>query len=385
MPRTGAVSVVGGDEAPTAPDLSEVRFQALPTYPAGSAFDERDFFPLGVWLESVTEPVELTTDQQAGLNTYVGLTANSDLALATSGGAPVILQQNEWLTRRVDPAAWLLDDEPDMRLDPAAGVAHLTQVSSQLPEGAVRYTNFGKGVAFWNTPEQAARYVNSLLDFVSVDTYWFTDQNICAPSEGGGWYGGVQLTDCHVAYRYGDTVRHVRRLDARDGVRIPVWNMVETGHPFSENDWPSIQPAQIRSAVWHSLIAGAQGIVYFNHSFGGPCPSQHVLREPCYAEQRAVVTALNAQITRLASVLNQPTLRGFVRARQVRTLVKQDSQGWYVFAASDGTAGRVTFAVAGGDRAEVVDENRTLPVVDGVFTDTFAESDAVHIYRIPRQ
>ena len=52
---------------------------------------------------------------------------------------------------------------------------------------------------------------------------------------------------------------------ARAGSK-PVWAVVELGHPFSESDWPTITPAQVRAAVWQSLIAGARGIVYFNHS-----------------------------------------------------------------------------------------------------------------------
>jgi hypothetical protein len=30
----------------------------------------------------------------------------------------------------------------------------------------------------------------------------------------------------------------------------------------------------------------------------------------------------------------------------------------------------------------VIDEDRTIPVTDGAFTDTFADGNAVHIYRI---
>ena len=52
---------------------------------------------------------------------------------------------------------------------------------------------------------------------------------------------------------------------------MPVWDFVETGHPFDNNmdGNRSIAPAEIRAAVWHSIIAGARGILYFQHSFGG--------------------------------------------------------------------------------------------------------------------
>ena len=44
--------------------------------------------------------------------------------------------------------------------------------------------------------------------------------------------------------------------------------------------------------------------------------------------------------------------------------------------------GDVTFNVAAGSKVEVLYENRTLAVTDGRFVDTFADGNAVHIYRV---
>ena len=90
----------------------------------------------------------------------------------------------------------------------------------------------------------------------------------------------------------------------------PVWAFVEVGHPFTENDAPTITGPEIRAAVWSSLIHGARGIIYFNHSFGGTCPTQHILRDPCGDEVKPWVTAVNRQIAGLAPVLNAPFLDG---------------------------------------------------------------------------
>ena len=88
--------------------------------------------------------------------------------------------------------------------------------------------------------------------------------------------GRRELTDteCHRAANYGAQVRRVRGLVSPRGSK-PVWTFVELGHPMSQDHWPRITPPQIRAAVWHSLIAGARGITYFNHSFGGRCQTQH--------------------------------------------------------------------------------------------------------------
>ena len=75
--------------------------------------------------------------------------------------------------------------------------------------------------------------------------------------------------------------------------------------------------------MWHSIIAGARGIIYFNHSFEGPNPSHHVLRDPPYAAVREVVRSTNQLITQLAPVLNAPFADGFATADpSVRVMAK---------------------------------------------------------------
>ena len=174
-----------------------------------------------------------------------------------------------------------------------AGCAETKRRNGTLrADGRFRHSNYGKGVLFWQTDAEAACFVNA-QDLVSTDAYWFTDNNLCGRSEGGGEPGVVKADNCHVAANYGWQINRVRSLVSPARSK-PVWAFVEVGHPFSEDDWPSITPPQIRAAVWHSLIAKARGIIYFNHSFGGPCQTQHALREPCYASARATVKATNS-------------------------------------------------------------------------------------------
>ena len=97
----------------------------------------------------------------------------------------------------------------------------------------------------------------------------------------------------------------------------------------------AIAPAEVRAAVWHSLIAGARGVIYFNHSFGGPCLSHHVLRDVgCYAAVREMVKSVNAQIKTLAPVLNAPTVEGWTTTPSVRAMVKWYDGRFFVFAGS---------------------------------------------------
>ena len=72
--------------------------------------------------------------------------------------------------------------------------------------------------------------------------------------------------------------RKVRGFDILDGKRQPVWWVVETGWPFTESaaqGGRAILPDELRAATWHVLIAGARGVNWFVHSFGGPHAGDH--------------------------------------------------------------------------------------------------------------
>lgn len=366
-----------------------------------------DYFPVGVWLESLTDPDDVRRDLEAGLNTYVELTENSDLTLLEGTGQHA-------LVGRDDPLAdgFVLADEVDMWAgagdagwtglwpgqgevcapegdETACGFTVQETVRSALPATGLTYANYGKGVAFWLDDADAARFVNDYGDVVSVDTYWFTDPNICGAGEGGGLLGGgreLAEADCRRAANYGRTVDRVRSL-VRPAGSQPVWAFVELGHPFSEDDAPTITGPQVRAAVWSSVIHGARGIVYFNHSFGGDCESFHLLREPCGDPVRPWVSEVNAQLVALAPALNAPFLDGAVAADgPVDTAVKVDGADQYLLAAAtrDG-AGEVAFDLtcAADGPVTVLGEDRELAVVDGVLTDDFADGLAVHLYRYP--
>ena len=102
-----------------------------------------------------------------------------------------------------------------------------------------------------------------------------------------------------------------------------------------------------------------------------------------------MVTSINRQIRSLAPVLNAP----FVTSRhsasdrmagKVRYMVKWAKGKFWVFAGADHGGGNATFRIrcVGNATAKVLWENRSIPVRRGSFTDSFADKNAVHIYRI---
>jgi hypothetical protein len=348
----------------------------------------RSYFPIGVWLECVNNRGNVNMDKDVGLNVYVVVcaTGQSALTLARASGMRVI-SDYEWPFAPgpgPETAGYHLGDELDMTMGPA-GCAEIKRRGARLQsDRRLRHSNYGKGVLFWETDAEAACFVNA-QDLVSTDAYWFTDNNICGESEGGRERGVVKSDNCHVAANYGWQVNRVRSLVYPKGSK-PVWAFVEVGHPAGEDHWPSITPPQIRAAVWHSLIAGARGLIYFNHSFGGPCQTQHALRESCYAAARAMVKSVNAQIVRLAPVLNAPFVTSRWRhSRGTRAMVKWHVGHFFIFAASarnKSSTASFSMRCVGKATATVIGENRKIAMRRGTFTDAFADGNAVHIYRV---
>jgi hypothetical protein len=376
------------------------------SYPAGLPNDPK-FFALGVWLETVTNEAEVALDRSFGLNLYVGLAHEdlTDLDAIEAGGMHLIMQADDWSDdRRADHpavAGWLVYDEADLMYGPGwdhwrgiagwntcipiqdqggqCGYTVMQHFNDRVPRGALRYANYGLGVLRFESDAEAEVFINNgFQHVVSGDHYFFTHPSTATEDRKGASYGTI--------------VKRLRHLDGLAGGtepadRQPVWAFVELGAPFE--DGGIITPPQVRSAVWHSIIAGARGVVYFNHSFGGPCPTFTVLRDTCPDTQamRPAIAELNGQIAELAAVLNAPFADGYVTAKgPAQVMAKLGPDGaWYVFAAANTAAkmgGEVTFRVAAGSAVEVINENRRLTATARHFVDTFADGNSVHIYRV---
>lgn len=369
----------------------------LPTTPG--------YFPIGVWGSydqfGTTGGVRnIDLDAQVGLNTYVWLAdpCNQAPLVRSDGRFRVIYDQSE--NRSCigsESAGWVLHDEIEMQQGPGACNGSLQAIKNSLPaDGRFRYNNYGKGIfPGWETDAQFACFVNA-QQVTSDDIYWFSDPNACSSlAEGPSFFGlnrALTQAECRRAANYGYVIDRMRQLDVFGGSpRQPIWTFVEVSHPFSEAppQSPNITDAQIRAAVWHSLIAGARGIIYFQHSFGAgqPCfGNHHTLRNDCHGH-RAAVRAVNEQVKALAPVLNAPTVNGLVSTSPgVRTMAKWQGGKFYVFAGRTQNGGSssntISVPCVGNATAVVEGEGRSVPVNNGQFSDTFADGNAVHIYRI---
>jgi hypothetical protein len=370
--------------------------------------DDPGFFPIAGFLRPVHDANQVALYKDFGLNTISGL-ENPELTdeqLIRDAGMHAFVQADE-RTRfngiGSETAGWYLSDEIDMCCGPPGfaggnGYNILDSTRAGLPQdNRLRVNNYGKGVMFWESDSDAAKFVNNYQDVVSDDIYWFTDPN----ERSTPGYG--------VASSYGTTIDRMRYLDSLDGHRQPVWAVVELGWPFNESAAQGgrrILPAELRAAVWQSIIAGARGIIYFDHNFGPGTPDSTILGQG-YADNRAMAKSVNAQIKSLAPVLNSPTVTsGWSQGRGTTAIVKWAGSGkaakkrckskkgtkckkkgkrkLYVFAGSAGSSakGRFSLPCVGDGKAGVVGENRRVPVRGGSFRDRFASGNAIHIYRI---
>jgi hypothetical protein len=372
---------------PTAPSAPSVSLEQVDGGPgwygqfANPLPTDPGYFAIGVWGSYNHTQASRDLDAQAGVNIYVWASDSNFLdQIRADGRFKVIQLGSNRANTGSETAGWLLGDEFDMN----NGVcpSSLDTAKAGLPgDGRFRFTNYGKGLTALNTPNPwigsefaAACWANG-QDVTSSDTYWFTDVN----ERGNSRYG--------FGSSYGQNVTRLRQLDATDEKRQPIWSFVEAGWPNTESAAQgarAIQPAEVRSAVWHSLIAGARGILYFQHSFGGPCSGDHhVIRTNCEGT-RPMVSSVNAQVKGLASVLNSPFVSsGHSATGDVKHMVKWEGR-FYVFAGADRGGGNARFSIpCVGDATAVVEgESRSIPVSNGSFTDAFADKNAIHIYRI---
>lgn len=190
--------------------------------------------------------------------------------------------------------------------------------------------------------------------------------------------------ECRLPANYGWTVDRVRSL-VEPAAAIPVWSFVEVGQPFDLGTLDPPDTAQIRAAVWSSIVHGARGIVYFGHSFGGPCQTFHVLRD-CGADLADGIADINAEVTDLAPALNGPSVEGALQVTGAADAITKIHDGdlYIVATAASPQPGRVDFLLscARDGNVTVLGEGRTVALVDGRFIDDFEDGNAVHRYRV---
>jgi hypothetical protein len=249
-----------------------------------------------------------------------------------------------------------------------------------------------------------------LMDSASADKYTYTSPDVASIIDGvhdaPDWPNGVPVPR---AYSYGWQADQMKRFQDPAKPR-PIWTFVETAKPYlTEAGSLTIQPDQIEGAVWSAIIHEARGIAYFQHNNGSgtctgnysivDCPAVHTKVKAINAGVQALAPVLNTQsYYNNTRVVNGFTYYNYTFNNGTDTMLKTYNGSAYIFAGlgmrcttsacTAGTAdatGSKTFTLPAGvtgTTVTVVGENRTIPVVSGKFTDTFAAEYSHHNYQI---
>jgi hypothetical protein len=352
-----------------------------------------NFFPIGVWLQS---PSHIAEFQGIGINTFVGFWGSLDqtslTTFASSGMGLIPTQNSVGLTSPQKTAidGWAQGDEPDNAQPNGTGGYGPCLTSAQIVTSynSIRandttrpvFLNFGQGVSSttWAgrgscTGQTTTYYPYAVAggDLISFDIYPVAEYN-----------GKLELVP--------NGVDNLKTWIGMSGTSKIIWNFVE-GAPIFSGVTPSA--AQVTAEVWMSIIHGSQGIMYFVHRFSAN--GSTLIREDGifnFPSLVSAVTAINAQVTALAPVLNSPTVANGVSVSipattPISTIVKQSGGSTYVFTvAMLNNPGTVTFTLPNiqSGTAQVLGENRQLTVAGGMFQDAFT-GYGVHLYQIIAQ
>jgi hypothetical protein len=250
-------------------------------------------------------------------------------------------------------------------------------------DGRFKEANFGNGILrTWWAPTTMDDHLQ-LMDAASADKYTYTSPDVKGIVEDSpDWPNGATVAN---AASYGWQVDQLKRFQD-PAHRRPIWTFIETAQPLlSEPGARTITPDQLEGAAWSAIIHEARGIAFFQHNSNG-CGNYSLVDAGCPAAMRTKVTALTAQIRSLAPVINsQSYVWDFGTGAD--TMLKTYGGNAYVFAdvgLRDST-GSKTFTLppgVSGGSVTVVGEGRTIPVVNGRFTDGFADEFTHHVYRI---
>jgi hypothetical protein len=300
-------------------------------------------------------------------------------------------------------------------------------------DGRFMWSNFGNGVArsFWS-PDTMDEHVK-LMDGSSADKYAYTSPNASEVLlQSRNW---PKSANSRVSAAYGwmvDQMRSFQKAELSPGDPTPAepqglrpsWAFVETAQPLlNETGATSITPNQMEGAVWEAIIHEARGVAYFPQN-NDACGGYSILyvdnqTSSCLQQlqtRQNKLISMHTTIRSLAPVLNtQSYVWNFSNdgntANNSDTMLKTYNGSAYIFAGiglefsgtdqndcgtlslervcqalgTNQPTGSKNFILPGGitgTTVDVVDENRTIPVVNGQFTDTFANEYTHHIYKI---
>lgn len=313
--------------------------------------------------------------------------------------APIAVSQDAGLATRV--RGYMLTDEPEFVTETSPSVLRAWRNNCRrLDSTRPIYLNVGRMIQEnqgfnWHPVGITAKDVNlewreymSLVDIGSLDQYGIarTYPYTYSGSDSGRY--GIWVYPLQI---------HRMRTEVTDE-RIPIWGELETTSAYLNEPTPD----QVKKTAWSMLIAGAKGIVYFDHRFSSPAVGQDFAAMIHDAPMSTAVQALNTQMINLAPALLADdagliesytssgelvtALGGYAAGAKIplhyTSRVVSSTKYFFVQAIRPGTTtGVISIPGFAGATLTVIGESRSVSVDgSGNFTDSFSSDYAYHLY-----
>ena len=409
---------------------------------AGYSWDDSRFFPIGCFFALYEDAGDLPRMIALQINVSVAVTGGSNDTNIANAGVWTIDQT----TPNAAMVSCELDEPPDAatinsffstanaRQD--GRFMHVNWTVNQLTFGDMGGTSPAVWMAanHFTTPNSTKKDIG----WCSVDVYYFANSTIfqgtwdyhdadvfgvARPASTdqrarGSHYG--QQVDVLRWWANGNTggCRDIPDQSSLPPARMPLFSYLENYHgDMSEVDKRLITPLELNWGVWSQIVHGARAIVYYDnitaHAFGSWFDTTIQGGQSISIHDQALAT--NNLMIQLAPVINSPFAKGFLtgvsphgylfpvyelnwlnggieacakwyQGGNVTNAGLALKNGFYIFATTRASESltniSATFTVARGTLATVVGESRTINIVGGQFTDTFANAWTVHIYQI---
>lgn len=374
-------------------------------------------FPLAVFF---ADPPNLAGYAALGVNTlfagdasdeYLAAMAATDMdwypALHTNNGIgdmgmPVVAQEDTALSEQI--RGWVLTDEPDL-ITPYHSPADLEEVrdllktidSSRPVYLTFSYLAVKNQGFFWQPTGASPMTANSnyrlyidLLDMTGTDFYTLAANDSYLPTVD-------EILHEDVFNRYGIWCYplQVQRMRELSDFRMPVWGIVETTSQVPDRPFPE----DVIKAIWSQLIAGAAGILLFDHRFASAYVTQDfatILNNEPMGDAIAAMSdtlttyapaLLAPEANLVASVESSNTTEGPIGGTYgvpIHYTSRQVAGTRFLFAQGirpGATTGTFVIPDAADETITVIDEARTITAdSSGEFSDSFAADYTYHLY-----
>jgi hypothetical protein len=356
-----------------------------------AGWSDPKFFPISVFMG---KPDHAAALKSIGINTYMGAEHDGSAISKITSQGMFVVPQDEWTPAEVgnEPNAigWFISDECDIGLG-CSGLTAADNLVDQtnkvnrvhaLGDGRFTMANYSNGVldTYWAQGSMAG--LMNVVDVASVDKYAYTSPFVDGQmTHSPHWpIGGNPVS----AGSYGWLADRMRTYQNPMGGH-PNWVFLEAAMPLlTDAGSLTIATEQIEGAAWSAIIHEARGLAYFQHNNGQTCGFYALV--DCDQARLDRIKAINAGIQSLAPVINTQSYV-FSFNTTTDTMLKAYGGSAYIFAGiglrqSPGLKTFVTPPEINGTTVEVVGENRTLPVSNHTFSDTFENEYSHHTYRV---